>query len=97
MEGVRSKDQGNDFEQTIREYLKQGKNKLQNELAGTREAIKHIAHDKTRDFIRTMDKGLSKEEREFLSSLIVTSMYQSFCYGYGIGKIEGTTDKKIIL
>lgn len=87
----------NNFEVVIKEYLKQGKEKLENDLAGTREAIRIIAMDKTRDFIKTMDKGLDKEERNFLSSLIVSSMYQSFCYGYGIGKMEGTTNNKIYL
>jgi hypothetical protein len=87
----------NVFEKTIKEYLKQGKEKLESDLAGTREAIKIIARDKTRDFIKTMDKGLSKEEREFLCKLIVSSMYQSFCYGYGIGKMEGKTNSKIFL
>jgi hypothetical protein len=86
-----------DFEKTIKEFLKEGREKLANDLAGTREAIKLIANDKTRDFLKTMDKGLDKEEREFLSGLIVTSMYQSFCYGYGIGKIEGHTNNRVIL
>jgi hypothetical protein len=90
-------DDENDIESTIREYLKQGKKKLANDLAGTREAIKIIAMEKTREFIMTMDKGLDKQERQFLNSLIIRSMYQSFCYGYGIGKIEGRTNNKIIL
>lgn len=85
------------FEKTIKLYLKQGREKLSKDLAGTREAIKLIADDKTRDFLKTMDRGLNKEERDFLSTLIVTGMYQSFCYGYGIGKIEGNTNERIIL
>jgi len=89
--------QSSNFESTIKEYIKQGKSKLDNDLVGTREAIKLIAKDKTKDFIKTMDKGLDKGEREFLSTLIVSSMYQSFCYGYGIGKIEGKTSDKIFL
>lgn len=87
----------NDFENTIKEYLKQGREKLINDLDGTREAIRLIAAEKTRDFIRIMDKGLDRTERDFLSSLIVSSMYQSFCYGFGIGKLEGITNKKIYL
>ena len=87
----------NDFETKIKEYLKQGKDKLATDLAGTREAIKLIAGDKTKDFMQAMDRGLSKDERDFLSALIVSSMYQSFCYGYGIGKIEGSTNNKIFL
>lgn len=85
------------FEKTIKEYLKQGRVKLENDLAGTREAIKLIARDKTRDFIQVMDKGLNKEERDFLSMMIISSMYQAFCYGYGIGKIEGSTKNRIFL
>ena len=86
-----------DFETTIKEYLRQGRKKLDTDLAGTREAIKLIAKDKTRDFIMTMDKGLDEQEREFLSTLIVSSMYQAFCYGYGIGKMEGRTNNKVFL
>ncbi|ACL77642.1 hypothetical protein Ccel_3353 [Ruminiclostridium cellulolyticum H10] len=85
------------FETIIKEYLHQGKEKLEKDLAGTREAIKLIARDKTRNFMRTMDMGLNEEERDCLHSLIVTSMYQSFCYGYGIGKIEGETKQKVCL
>ena len=85
------------FENLIKDYLHQGKEKLEKDLAGTREAIKLIAKEKTRQFMRTMDKGLSSEEREFLNSIIITSMYQSFCYGYGIGKIEGETKQKVCL
>lgn len=86
-----------DFEKTIKEYLKQGREKLEKDLSGTREAIRLIACDKTKDFVRTMDKGLDKTEREFLSSLIVSCMFQSFCYGYGIGKIEGRTNNRVYL
>ncbi len=85
------------FEEKIREYLMQGKNKLEKDLSGTREAIKIVAEDKTRDFIRTTDKGLDKYEREYLTKLLITSMYQAFCYGYGIGKMEGTTGSKVYL
>ncbi|MDP4093989.1 MAG: hypothetical protein Q8920_11585 [Bacillota bacterium] len=86
-----------EFERTIKEYLKQGKEKLEKDLTGTREAIKLIAMDKTRDFIKTMDKGLDQSERDFLSSLIISGMFQSFCYGYGIGKIEGKTNNRVFL
>lgn len=85
------------FEATIKRYLKQGKDKLENDLSGTREAMKIIAGERTKDFIRTMDKGLDKNEREFLSGVIISSMYQAFTYGYGIGKIEGTTNKKVFI
>lgn len=87
----------NSFESTIREYLKQARKKLEKELTGTREAMKLIALDKTKDFLKVTDRGLDKEERDYLSALIVASMYQSFCYGYGIGKIEGENDRKVVL
>lgn len=86
-----------DFERTIRRYLKQAREKLNGDLIGTREAIKLIAADKARDFIETTDRGLDKDEREFLKALIIASMHQSFCYGYGIGKIEGNTNNRILL
>ncbi len=97
MSSIRRVTGSSDFETTIREYLRQGKEKLEKDLSGTREAIKIIARDKTRNFIKTMDKGLNEEEREFLNALIVSSMYQSFCYGYGIGKMEGITNNRIYL
>jgi hypothetical protein len=86
-----------EFERTIKIYLKQARDKLNGDLAGTREAIRLIADDKAKDFIETMDRGLDKQEREFLKALIITSMHQSFCYGYGIGKIEGNTNSKVCL
>ncbi len=87
----------NNFEETIREYLNKAKDKLEKELTGTREAIRLIAGEKTRDFIQITDRGLDKDEREMLCAIIVSSMYQSFCYGYGIGKIEGSTRSKVLL
>lgn len=76
------------FEEVIKGYLNQGRKKLESDLTGTREAIKIIARDKTRNFMKVMDRGLDKSEREYLSALIVSGMYQSFCYGYGIGKVD---------
>lgn len=96
MESIRVNN-SSEFEETIRTYLNQAREKLVNELIGTREAIRLIAVEKTREFMKTMDNGLNKEEREFLSDLIVCSMYQSFCYGYGIGKMEGITKSKVFL
>ena len=87
----------NNFEKMIKEYLKQARAKLEYELTGTREAMKLISKEKTKEFIKTMDRGLDEEEREYLSNLIVSSMYQSFCYGYGIGKIEGKNENKVII
>ncbi|MCX7748412.1 MAG: hypothetical protein N2645_16230 [Clostridia bacterium] len=97
MKSVKNANNGIDFEKTIRQYLQQGMGKLESDLTGTREAIRLIAIEKTKEFMREADKGLSKEERDYLSAIIVASMYQSFCYGYGIGKIEGSTNNKIFL
>ena len=85
------------FEEQIKSFLEQGKEKLMKELEGTRGAIKLLAQDKARDFMRLTDIGFSKEEKQLLSEVIVSSMYQSFCYGYGIGKMEGSTKRKIYL
>ncbi len=85
------------FEKMMRIYLRQARLKLEGDLTGTREAIRLIAGEKTRDFVEVMDIGLGREEREFLKMLIITSMHQSFCYGYGIGKIEGSTKDRIYM
>lgn len=85
------------FEATMKEYLQQGQEKLISDLTGTREAIKLIAKDKTKDFMLITDRGLDKKERDFLIEVIVSSMHQTFCYGYGIGKIEGQTNNRVFL
>lgn len=85
------------FEKMMKLYLRQARLKLDGDLSGTREAIRLIAAEKTKDFVEAMDRGLNREERDFLEMLIVTSMHQSFCYGYGIGKIEGNTKDRIYL
>jgi len=97
MDNARRYSAQDEFEKTIKKYLRQGREKLFTDLAGTREAMKMIASDKTRNFMQTMDKGLDKTERDFLNALIVSSMYQSFCYGYGIGKMEAATNSRIYL
>ncbi|TYQ14954.1 UNVERIFIED_CONTAM: hypothetical protein Cloal_1353 [Acetivibrio alkalicellulosi] len=85
-----------DFEKIIKEYLKQARFKLEHELTGTREAMNTIAKEKTKEFIMTMDRGLNEQERNYLSSMIVSTMYQSFCYGYGIGKVEGKNENRVL-
>lgn len=86
-----------DFEKILREYLRQAKCKLEHEYTGTREAMKIVAKEKTREFMQVMDRGLNKEEREYLSALIVAGMYQSFCYGYGVGKVEGKNESRAFI
>lgn len=97
MNPVNKMPKGENFETTIKEYLNQARGRLETELSGTREAIKLIARDKTRDFMMAMDVGLDEKEREFLTQLIIVSMNQAFCYGYGVGKIEGKTNNKVFL
>ena len=46
---------------------------------------------------RNASAGLDEAEREYLRALIVSSMYQSFCYGYGIGKIEGKNENRVVI
>lgn len=47
--------------------------------------------------MRKADVGLDKESMELLVAIIAGSMMQSFSLGYGIGKLEGKTDKQIYL
>lgn len=98
MEDIKRPAEGHsNFEEKIKNYLNEAREKLLKELEGTRGAIKLLANDKAKDFMRITDIGFNKDERQFLNDLLVSSMYQSFCYGYGIGKMEGTTKKKIYL
>jgi hypothetical protein len=75
-------------------YIREGKNRLENELAGTRGAIDIISKEKVKKFIKDMDRGLSPQEREHLSASFVISMYQAFCYGYSLGRLEGEKNVK---
>lgn len=81
----------------IKEYTKLGNKRLDEQYSGTKQAILLIASEKVRDFMRTGDKGLSKDERELLAKLIGNAMFQSFSLGFGVGKVEGLTKKKVYL
>jgi len=87
----------NDVEKNIRKYLVEAQDKLENDFSGTREAIKLISQEKTKDFMKLADRGLDKDERELLSTVVMSSMFQAFCFGYGIGKLEGRTNRKVFL
>ncbi|MBM7582151.1 hypothetical protein JOD02_001008 [Caldicoprobacter guelmensis] len=84
-------------DEMLREYTKEGNKKLDKQYSGTRQAILDLAKDKVREFIKTADVGLDKDSREVLVLIIAGSMMQSFSLGYGIGKLEGKTDKQIYL
>lgn len=86
-----------EIEKAMREYLKQGRKKLERDLDGTKEAIRVIAKDKAREYILYIDRGMDKYERECLCDMVISCMYKSFCYGYGIGKIEGKTNNRLLL
>ncbi len=77
-----------DFEKILREYLRQAKSKLEHEYTSTREAMKLVAENKTKEFMQTMDRGLDREERDYLSSLIVSGMYQSFVMDMELEKLK---------
>lgn len=88
---------GMKVDEMLREYTREGNKKLDKQYSGTRQAILDLARDKVREFIKTADVGLDKDSREMLVLIIAGSMMQSFSLGYGIGKLEGKTDKQIYL
>jgi hypothetical protein len=84
-------------DELLKVYAREGNVKLVKQYIGTRKAIMDLAVDKVREFIGTADVGLDAESRDLLAIMIARSMVQSFSLGYGIGKIEGKTDKQIYL
>lgn len=91
------KEESAGIENLIKEYLEEARSRLETEFAGTREAIRQISEEKVMEYLVFTDKNLSKDERALLSAVFTFSMYQSFCYGYGIGRVEGSTSKKVYL
>ena len=83
--------------QMIKKFTKEGNQKLDKQYMGTRKAIFQIAFEKTQEYMRVGDVGLGADEREILKLLIANSMMQSFSLGYGIGKVEGLTNRQIHL
>ncbi|NLI60376.1 MAG: hypothetical protein GX375_02980 [Clostridiales bacterium] len=81
----------------IKIFTKEGNQKLDKQYLGTRKAILQIAFEKTQEFMRVGDVGLGVDERKILESLIANSMTQSFSLGYGIGKVEGLTNRQVHL
>jgi len=93
MEGVVQVETG----QMIKKFTKEGNKKLDKQYSGTRKAICQIAFEKTQEYMRVGDVGLGPDERKILEILIANSMMQSFSLGYGIGKVEGITNRQIHL
>ncbi|MGI6189347.1 MAG: hypothetical protein GX041_04435 [Clostridiales bacterium] len=85
------------IDELLKVYTIEGNEKLDKQYTGTRKAIMELAGDKVREFIVTADVGLDAESRNILVCVISRSMMQSFSLGYGIGKIEGKTDRQIYL
>ena len=81
----------------IREYTIAANFKLDDQFTGTKEAIQLIAEEKAGEFILVGDIGLTMGEKDLLTCFIARSMMQSFSLGYGIGKVEGETKKKVFL
>ncbi|NLY42517.1 MAG: hypothetical protein GX066_00755 [Clostridiaceae bacterium] len=81
----------------MRENIFLARERLDNDFAGSKEAMLEIALDKVKQFQIASDTIIECEEKEILTLLILAGMFQAFSLGYGIGKVEGETLKKIIL
>ena len=81
----------------IKIYTQEGNKKLNKQYLGTKQAITQIAYEKMQEYMRNADVGVGSEESELLELMIANSMMQSFSLGYGIGKVEGLTNKQIRL
>jgi len=81
----------------IKEYIIEANSKLEDQFNGTKEAIRLLAEEKACDFILRGDIGLNIEEKQLLIEIIAGSMLRSFSLGYGVGKVEGSTNKNVYL
>jgi len=81
----------------MKENIKLAQSRLDSDFTGSKQAMILQALDKVRQFQVVCDTVFEEEEKEYLALLIAGSMFQSFSYGYGIGKIEGETLRKIVL
>jgi len=86
-----------EFEAKMRAHMEHASSRLENDFMGSKQAMILQAMDKVREFQLACDTILEEDAKEFLTLLIIGSMFQSFSYGYGIGKIEGETLKKVML
>jgi|GEM_PF-632823 len=81
-------DNKKNIEENIIDYIKMGKEKVENEFGSTKKAIEMMAIEASNDFINSLDKPLTNDNIKSLRTIIKTNMLKSFCYGYAIGKIE---------
>ncbi len=86
-----------EFNQRMKRNINHAQERLDTDFIGSKEAMLLIAKEKVREFQIASDTIIHDEVQDILSLLIVGGMYQAFSYGYGIGKVEGETLKKIIL
>ena len=85
------------FEQKMKENIKQAKKRLDSDFKGSKEAMLLQAMDKVKQFQIACDTILGMEEKEILTFMLLNSMFQTFSYGYGIGRVEGETLEKVVL
>jgi hypothetical protein len=85
------------IDQMLKEFTKEGNQKLDKQYTGTKQAIVEISREKVQKFMQMGDVGLDKNSRDVLTLIISGSMMQSFSLGYGIGKVEGVMDRQIFL
>lgn len=86
-----------EFEVKMKQNLAEAKERLNTDFMASREAMLSVAMDKVKQYQIASDTIIESEEKEILTLLIVGAMFQAFSYGYGIGKVEGETLKKVIL
>ena len=78
-------------------HLNEAQERLGNDFSASREAMLSIAQEKVKQFQLASASIIENEEKEILMLMIVGAMFQSFSYGYGIGKVEEETLQKIVM
>lgn len=75
-------------EDQLKQLIREGKERLETQFDGTRQAIELISAEAVRHFMRDMDRGLNPDEIQYLNRIITRSMSQAFCYGYCMGRSQ---------
>ena len=86
-----------EFEKAMKKNITEAKERLESDFLGSREAMLLQAEDRVKQYQVASDTILGNEEKEILTLMLLSSMFQTFSYGYGIGKVEGETLEKIVL